>query len=94
MATQTVTADESARGWILIKDGPVLLTSIWSFDMMTVGVSPEDGSTQISIRDATGLWHKTTASVADVHRAVSAARVLYFASRDVSQARLPKRVTA
>jgi len=80
MATHTVTADPDARGWILIKDGPVLITSIWSFDIMSVGTSEKDGSTQISMREPEGLWHKTSATVADVHRAISAARALFYSS--------------
>ena len=79
-ATQTVSADESTQGWILIKDGPVVVTSIWSFDIMSVGASEKDGSTQISMREANGLWHKTSATVADTHRAVSAARALWVGS--------------
>jgi hypothetical protein len=80
MATHTATADESTRGWVLIKDGPVLVASIWGFDIVTVGVGAKNGETQISIRDADALWIKTTASVADVYRAVSAASVLYHSS--------------
>jgi hypothetical protein len=94
MATHTVTADESTRGWILIKDGPTIVASIWSFDIMSVGVGPKDGKTQIAIRDATGLWHSTTARVSDVHRAVSAARVLYYATKSAPRARLQKRISA
>jgi hypothetical protein len=81
MATHTVSADHAARGWILIKDGPVVVTSIWNFDITCVGLSPEDGSTQISIRDCDGLWHKTSATVADVHRADSSARTLFYSSQ-------------
>jgi hypothetical protein len=94
MATHVVSADQDARGWILIKDGPVLVTSIWGFDVMSVGADPKEGHTQITIRDADGLWHKTSATVADVHRAISNARTLYYASKDIPRARLPKRVTA
>ena len=94
MATHTATADDAARGWILIKDGPTLISSIWSFDIASVGVGAKDGVTQISIRDGQGLWIKTSATVADVHRAVSTARILWNSSKDVHRARLPKRVTA
>jgi hypothetical protein len=93
-ATHVVSADQDARGWILIKDGPVVVTSIWGFDIMSVGVGPKLGETQITIRDADGLWHKTSATVADVHRAVANARTLYYASKDIPRARLPRRVPA
>jgi hypothetical protein len=94
MATHTATADEVARGWILIKDGGVLVASVWSFDIASVGVGAKNGETQISIHNGEGLWIKTSATVADVHRAISAARALYYSSLDTPRARLPKRVTA
>jgi hypothetical protein len=94
MATHTVIADDVARGWILIKDGPVVVTSIWGFDIMSVGTGAKNGETQVTIRNGEGLWIKTTATVADVHRAISAARTLYYSSLDTPRARLPKRVTA
>jgi hypothetical protein len=87
MATHTATADEVARGWILIKDGGVLVASVWSFDIASVGIGPKLGETQISIRDGQGLWIKTSASVADVHRAVSTARILWNSSKDAPRAR-------
>jgi hypothetical protein len=87
MATHTATADDQARGWILIKDGPVLIASIWSFDLSSVGTGAKNGETQITIRRGEGLWIKTSASVADVHRAVSNARVLYYASKDIPRSR-------
>jgi hypothetical protein len=87
MATHTATADDTSRGWILIKDGPVLIASIWGFDIASVGTGAKNGETQITIRRGEGLWIKTTASVADVHRAVSAARTLYYSSRDIRDAR-------
>ena len=80
MATQTVTADPSTQGWITISDGPTIITTIWVFDIMSVGVGPKLGETQISIRESEGLWHQTTATVADTHRAVSAARALWLGS--------------
>jgi hypothetical protein len=80
MATHTATADESTRGWVLIKDGPVLVASIWGFDIASVGTGAKNGETQVSIRNGQGLWIKTSATVADVHRAVSAASVLYHSS--------------
>ena len=87
MATHTATADDQTRGWILIKDGPTLISSIWSFDIASVGVGAKNGETQISIRDGQGLWIKTSATVADVHRAVSTARILWNASKDAPRAR-------
>jgi len=80
MATHLASADESTRGAIQIKDGPTLIAWIWSFDIASVGVGAKNGETQITIRDAEGLWFRTSATVADVHRAITAASVLYYAS--------------
>ena len=87
MATHTATADDQTRGWILIKDGPTLISSIWSFDIASVGVGAKNGETQISLGNGQGLWIRTTATVADVHRAISTARVLYYSSKDIPRSR-------
>jgi len=78
MATQTVSADQETRGWIHIKEGGVPVASIWFTDIQSVAVAPTDlGETQISLRNANGLWHKTTASVSDVNRAIAVAGTLF-----------------
>jgi hypothetical protein len=79
---QTVTADETARGFILIKEGGELLTSIWINDIMCINRNnKENGGAQISIRGGNGLWIRTSASVGEVHAALSTARVLMSARK-------------
>jgi hypothetical protein len=79
---QTVIADESARGFILIKEAGELLTSIWVNDIMVVNRDSEaTGGARITIRAANGVWFRTTASVAEVFSAISTARVLMAARK-------------
>ena len=79
---QTASADESARGFILIKEGGELLTTVWVNDIMSVNRDDkEKGGARITIRAANGLWFRTTASVGEVFAAISTARVLMAARK-------------
>jgi len=80
MATNTASASEDTRGAILIKDEGVIIAWIWCFDVLSVGIGDKFGETQISIRDGNGLWFKTSASPAEVYRAIASATTLYYAS--------------
>jgi hypothetical protein len=77
---QSASADEQSRGYVLIKDDlGVLITAFWLWDVMAVNKG-ENGRTQVAMRDPSGLWFSTTASVSEVFGAIRTATVLYYAS--------------
>ena len=64
----------------MIKDHlGILVTAAWVWDLAAVHKG-ENGRTQIVMRDPTGLWFSTTASVSEVFGAIRTATVLYYAS--------------
>ena len=67
----------SALGFTVIMDGPEMLTSFWAWDLRAVTKDPKTGQTQLCFRDS--MWLPTTAGVADVMAAVSAAMAAYSA---------------
>jgi hypothetical protein len=77
---QTASADENARGYVLIKDHlGILVTAFWVWDVTAVNRG-ENGRTQIAMREQAGLWFSSTASVSEVFGAIRTASVLYYAS--------------
>jgi hypothetical protein len=75
---QTVSADQQNRGWVLIKETGVLITSFWFGDCVSVHRSEQDGLTQIAMHGT--LWYATTATVTEVHGAIAAASALFHSS--------------
>jgi hypothetical protein len=77
---QTVSADQDSRGWVLIKQSGTLITTFWFADVVSVHQSEKDGLTQIIMRER--LWYRTSATVQEVHIAMSTARTLWRASSE------------
>jgi hypothetical protein len=76
---QTVSANQKTghRGWMSIKEGKVLITSIWFADIVVIDKGA-GGLTEIGMRSGTKF--ATSASVGEVQDAIGIATVLFETS--------------
>jgi hypothetical protein len=70
----TASANPNAPGHVSIKLLGTTIMSFWAWDLMVATMhAKQDGTVQLIFRDRTTMWLPTTASVAEVMTAVSAA---------------------